>query len=116
MIFLATFLSSLQSLALYIGVIALGVFLGSRKAVRGKNLKWLSTLQTFALIFLILALGVEIGADEQVISSLGTIGLSALVVTLLALIGSVAAVFGIRKLLRLDREGRKAGAKEGDRT
>ena len=112
MVFLSTFLSSLQSLALYIGVIALGVFIGSRKVAREKNLKWLGTLQTFALIFLILALGVEIGADEQVISSLGTIGLSALVVTLLALIGSVLAVFGIRKLLKLDREGRKATAKE----
>ena len=112
---MSTFLSSLQSLALYIGVIALGVFIGSRKVVREKNLKWLSTLQTFALIFLILALGVEIGADEQVISSLGTIGLSALVVTLLALIGSVLAVFGIRKLLKLDREGRKAHAKEEEK-
>lgn len=112
MIFLATFLSSLQSLALYIGVIALGVFVGSRKAVRESNLKWLGTLQTVALIFMILALGVEIGADEQVISSLGTIGLSALVVTLLALVGSVLAVLGARKLLKLDREGRKANAKE----
>ena len=109
---MSTFLSSLQSLALYVGVIALGVFLGSRKAVREKNLKWLGPLQTCALIFLILALGVEIGADEQVISSLGTIGLSALVVTLLALVGSVLAVFGIRKLLRLDREGKKAHGKE----
>ena len=109
---MATFLSSLQSLALYIGVIALGVFIGSRKMVREKNLKWLGTLQTIALIFLILALGVEIGADEQVISSLGTIGLSALVVTLLALTGSVLAVFGVRKLMKLDREGRKADGKE----
>ena len=112
MIFLATFLSSLQSLALYIGVIALGVFIGSRKMVREKNLKWLGTLQTCALIFLILALGVEIGADEQVISSLGSIGVSALVVTLLALAGSVLAVLGVRKLLKLDREGRKTGTKE----
>ena len=113
MVFLSTFLSSLQSLALYIGVIALGVFIGSRKAVREKELKWLGKLQTLALILLILALGVEIGADEQVISSLGSIGLSALVVTLLALLGSVLAVFGVRRLLKLDREGKKAHEKEG---
>lgn len=104
------FLSSLQSLALYIGVIALGVFVGSRKAVREKKLNWLGRLQTVALIFLILALGVEIGADEQVIASLGSIGLSALVITLLALAGSVLAVLGIRKLLKLDRQGRNRGA------
>ncbi len=106
------FLSSLQSLALYVGVIALGVFVGSRRAVRAKELKWLGRLQTVALILLILALGVEIGADEQVISSLGSIGASALVITLLALAGSVLAVLGARKLLKLDRFGRKAGAQE----
>lgn len=106
------FLSSLQSLALYVGVIALGVFVGSRKAVRAKELKWLGKIQTVALILLILALGVEIGADEQVISSLGSIGLSALVITALALAGSVAAVFLARKLLKLDKFGRRSGQGE----
>lgn len=109
------FLSSLQSLALYIGVIALGVFVGSRKAVRARELKWLGRLQTVALMFLILALGVEIGADEQVIASLGTIGWSALVITVLALAGSVLAVLAARKLLRLDRQGRSvAKHKDGE--
>ena len=106
------FLSSLQSLALYVGVIALGVFIGSRKAVRERKLNWLGRVQTVALILLILALGIEIGADEQVISSLGSIGLSALAITLLALAGSVLAVFGVRKLLKLDRQGRKQNAQE----
>lgn len=102
------FLGSLQSLGLYVGVIALGVLVGSRKAVRAKELKWMGTLQTVALILLILALGVEIGADEQVIASLGSIGLSALVITLLALAGSVLAVLGVRKLMGLDRYGKSA--------
>lgn len=102
------FLNSLQSLALYVGVIALGVFVGSRKAVRAKELRWMGRLQTIALILLILALGVEIGADEQVIASLGSIGLSALVITLLALAGSVLAVLGVRKLMGLDRYGKSS--------
>lgn len=107
------FLNSLQSLALYVGVIALGVFVGSRKAVRAKELRWMGRLQTIALILLILALGVEIGADDQVIASLGSIGLSALVITLLALAGSVLAVLGVRKLMRLDRYGKSISREAG---
>ena len=87
-----TFLATLQSLGLYLGVIALGALVGSRRAVRGKELTWLGRLQTVVLILLIFTLGVEIGADEQVVASLGSIGLSALVITLFVLAGSVLAV------------------------
>lgn len=102
------------SLLLYLGMLALGVFIGSRKSVRAKDLPWLGPVQTVALIALIAALGVEIGADEQVISSLSEIGLSAFVITAFALAGSVTAVFLVRKLLKLDRQGRPAGQKKED--
>ena len=62
------------SLLLYIGMLALGVFVGSRKVVRSRPCRWLGPLQSVALIALIAALGVEIGADDQVIASLGEIG------------------------------------------
>lgn len=102
---MANFLGSLQSLALYIGVIALGVFVGSRSWMRSRELKWMSGAQTILLVLLIGCLGVGIGANEEVISSLDTIGLSALVITIFALIGSVFGVFLIRKCLKLDRTG-----------
>ena len=60
------------------------------------------------LILLIFTLGVEIGADEQVVASLGSIGLSALVITLFVLAGSVLAVLLVRKCMGLDRQGRSA--------
>ena len=103
-----TFLATLQSLGLYLGVIVLGAVIGSRRAVRAKKLAWLGKFQSVALVLLILMLGVEIGSDEQVISSLGAIGVSALAITLLALAGSVLAVVLARKLLKLDRRGRTA--------
>lgn len=45
------------SLLLYIGMLALGVLVGSRKAVRTRKLTWLGRLQSVALIALIAVLG-----------------------------------------------------------
>ena len=101
------FMGTLGSLLLYLGVIVLGIVLGSQKKVRKCKLGWLSKFQTIILVLLIFALGVEIGADERVISSLGTIGVSALVITLMALAGSVAAVWLVRRMMGLDKKGRE---------
>ena len=100
------------SLLLYIGILALGVFVGSRRAIRKRNLPWLGRLQSIVLIFLIAVLGVEIGADEKVISSLGEIGLSAFIITIFALSGSVLAVTLVRRLLHLDRQGRTSSQRK----
>ena len=100
------------SLLLYIGMLALGILVGSRRSVRNRTLPWLGRLQFVALIVLIAILGVEIGADDKVISSLGEIGLSALVITVFALAGSLLAVTLVRRLLGLDRQGRTVSQRE----
>lgn len=105
------FLGSLQSLAIYIGVITLGIFVGSRQCIRERNMAWTGPVQTIALILLIGCLGVSIGSNEDVVSSLGTIGVSAFIVTITSILGSILAVFVVRKFLKLDREGR---SKKGD--
>lgn len=100
------------SLLLYIGMLALGILVGSRRSVRSRTLPWLGRLQFVALIVLIAILGVEIGTDDKVISSLGEIGLSALVITVFALAGSLLAVTLVRRLLGLDRQGRTVSQRE----
>lgn len=103
---MSTFFGTLQSLFLYIGLVAVGAFLGSRPFLRSRKLAWLGRLQFAALLILITALGVKLGANDEVISSLRTIGVSALLVTVLALIGSVVCVLLTRKyILRLDKKG-----------
>ena len=102
------------SLLLYIGMLAMGVLVGSRTSVRSRELPWLGRVQFVALIALIAVLGVEIGADDKVISSLGEIGLSALIITVFALAGSILCVSLVRRLLKLDREGRTAAQKRTD--
>ena len=73
------------SLLLYIGMLALGVLVGSRKSVRSRKLPWLGRLQSVALIALI---------------------------AVFALAGSLLAVTLVRRLLGLDSQGRTSSQRE----
>ena len=111
---MATTVSTLISLAIYIALVVVGAFIGSRPALRDKNLSWLGKLQFVALMILIVTLGIKLGANEEVVASLGQIGLAALVITVLAMAGSLLAVYLLRRfVLKLDRCGRPAGSAEG---
>lgn len=114
-----TTLSTLLSLALYTALVAGGAVIGSRRRVRSAPLPWLNALQRFALMVLITALGVQLGANDEVVASLGQIGLSALLITLLSMTGSVVCVSLLRRfVLKLDRRGlpRGSGAAEAEGT
>lgn len=88
---MGTTLSTLSNLAIYIGLVVVGAFLGSRKALRSRPLAWVGKLQFAALMILIVTLGINLGANDEVVSSLGQIGLAALVITVLAM-GRLPAV------------------------
>lgn len=104
-------LGTLTSLAGYTVAIIIGAFIGSRPAVRERSLPWLGKLQLAALMILIIALGVKLGADEEVIASLGQIGLSAFLITVAAMVGSVLALTLLRRfILKLDRFGLPVGS------
>lgn len=80
-----------------------GCFLGSRKALRSRPLVWVGKLQFAALMILIVTLGVNLGANDEVVSSLGQIGLAALVITVLAMAGSLLCLTLLRRfVLKLD--------------
>ena len=94
--------------------VVVGAFVGSRPAVRNRPLPWLGRLQLAALMALILSLGIKLGADEEVIASLGQIGLSAFAITVAAMAGSVAALTLLRRfVLKLDRFGLPLGSGGG---
>ena len=98
---------TLLDLILYLALVALGAFLGSRPQIQSLPMPWLGRFQTAALLLLIVTLGAELGANEEIISSLGTIGLNALAVTLTSMVGSMLAVDALRKyLLKLNAQGR----------
>ena len=64
---------TLLDLILYLALVALGAFLGSRPQIQSLPMPWLGRFQTAALLLLIVTLGAELGANEEIISSLGTI-------------------------------------------
>ena len=108
---MGTTLSTLSNLAIYIGLVVVGAFLGSRKALRSRPLVWVGKLQFAALMILIVTLGVNLGANDEVVSSLGQIGLAALVITVLAMAGSLLCLTLLRRLvLKLDHYGLPRGS------
>lgn len=108
-----TTLSTLINLGIYISLVAIGAIIGSRKAVRVRPLPWIGKLQFVALMILIVTLGVNLGANDEVVSSLGQIGLAALVVTVLAMVGSVLLLSLLRRfVLKLNRYGLPIGSTE----
>lgn len=60
---------------------------------------WLGRFQTAALLILIVTLGAELGANDEIVTSLATIGLNALIITLTSMAGSLLAVHILRKYL-----------------
>ena len=108
---MGTTLSTLLNLAVYIVLVAAGAVIGSRPAVRSRPLPWLGRLQFAALMILIVSLGVKLGANDEVISSLGQIGLAALLITAAAMGGSLLALTLLRRfVLKLDRFGLPQGS------
>ena len=100
---------TLTNLVIYLALVVLGAFIGSRPGVRSRPMPWLGRFQTAALLLLIFTLGAELGANEEIVSSLGTIGLNAFVITITSMIGSMLAVHALRKyILKMDAFGRTA--------
>lgn len=102
---------TLVSLATYLALVAVGAFLGSRPVLRSRTIPWLGRFQTAALLLLIFTLGAELGANEEIVASLGVIGLNAFLITAAAMAGSLLAVHILRKyILKLDKHGQPAGS------
>ncbi len=96
----------LSSLLLYLLFIAAGILIGSKVLKKDREYGWIGKLQMAALLILIFTMGVKIGADERVLSSIGTLGVKAFVITICAVTGSVLCVSAGRRLMKLDKKGK----------
>lgn len=94
-----------SSMILYLCFIVAGEIVGAKVLKPEKKYRWIGRLQMTALLLLIFTMGAKIGADERVLSSMGTLGVKALIITFFSLAGSVFAVFVGRKLMHLDKAG-----------
>ncbi len=97
-------------LFLYWAMLLMGYFIGTKCRSRKEKLSWVGTFLIAAIILLVFVMGVRMGSNREVVENLHTIGLDALFMTIMIMIGSVVAVMITRKLLRIDRYGRMKDA------
>lgn len=95
----------MKLLLLYVAFCILGGILGTKMRKNGKSLSWSAKAQTVLLIVLLVTMGSRVGANEEVVASIGSIGISAFILTVFCMLGSVAAVFLVRKLMKFDSKG-----------
>ncbi|HHZ01661.1 MAG TPA: DUF340 domain-containing protein [Tissierellia bacterium] len=88
---------------LYFGILTVGWLLSSRGAIHENIMKKISIIQTVILFGLIYIMGVNIGMDEQIISSIGQIGIMAAVFALTTASLSILFVYFARKRLITDK-------------
>lgn len=95
---------------LYFGLLALGWFLSNKGLIHNKLMGKISHIQTFILFSLILVMGIRVGMDEQIISSIGQIGVTAAVFAAASTAFSILFVYIARR--KFFRDKRIVGGKD----
>ena len=96
-------------LALYWSIMIVCYFLASRLRAHAEKFRFADRLMSLSVYALVLLMGLRMGADKEVTSSLGSIGMQALLVTLLTAAGSMLGASAVRRLLHIDRHARPVG-------
>ena len=95
----------MEDLLLYLGNGIFGFIIGMFLRRRNIKVKFLSNLQTIAIVLMVFFMGSRMGANEKVIYNLGSIGLYALVITVLSMIFSIALLHVARRIMKMNKEG-----------
>ena len=99
-------------LALYWSIM-IACYLIAGKLRRHKDrFHFLDKLTSFFIYLLIFLMGLRMGADEEVTSSLGSIGVQALLITFLTAVGSMLGGTAARKIVHLNRRALPVGTED----
>lgn len=96
----------MSDLILYLGITFVGYIIGSKVRDKKERLSWTGKVQTVAITCLVMLMGMRMGSNEEITANLSTIGLSALVITVIVMAFSIIAIFLTRKLMNIDRYGK----------
>ena len=99
-------------LALYWSIMLVCYVLASRLRAHAAKFKFVDKLMSLSVYALVLLMGLRMGADEEVTSSLGSIGVQALFITFLTAVGSMLGGTAARKIVHLNRHALPAGTEE----
>ncbi|MGL4483627.1 MAG: LysO family transporter [Anaerovoracaceae bacterium] len=92
--------------AIYMSVMIFGFFVGKVMDKKKIEITWASKFQYIAIIVLLVTMGARIGANKEIVTQLGSIGIIAVAITIAVFIGSILALFLMRKIMKLDRKGK----------
>jgi len=96
----------MTDLLIYLFATVLGYFLGAKLRNKKDKLAWTGNVQTVALMTLVLLMGMRMGSNKEVTDNLGTIGVSALFMTVVILAFCVLGLHIARRLMHFDKCGR----------
>ncbi len=85
------------------GIMVLGIILG-RIFLSKKKTSYLPKIITFIVWALLFALGLEVGANQTIMSNLDTLGLSAFLIALSSLIGSILLSYLLWKWINKNKK------------
>ena len=88
----------MTDLLIYLLATLFGYIIGARLRNKKDKLAWTGSVQTVALMILIVLMGMRMGSNEEVISNLGTIGVSAVFMTVVILAFCIAGLFFARRI------------------
>lgn len=89
--------------ALYMGVLAFGYFLGSKLRDKKEKMGFLDALTNFCVSLLVFVMGIKMGSNEEVIANLGTIGIQSVVITVVLAVITIVGVTMARILLGMNK-------------
>ena len=99
-------------LALYWSIMIVCYLIAGKLRRHKERFHFLDQLTSFLIYLLIFLMGLRMGADEEVTSSLGSIGVQALFITFLTAVGSMLGGTAARKIVHLNRHALPAGTEE----
>ncbi|MBQ3123593.1 MAG: hypothetical protein IJC14_05490 [Firmicutes bacterium] len=94
-----------MSIPLLMCMLGSGYLVGYFARKKGIEIKGVITAQMTAVVVLLVIMGARICADEQVMASMASIGVSSVILTVFVFSGSIFAVTIFRKILGINREG-----------
>ena len=97
---------------MYFGLLVVGWFLSNKGLIHNNLMKKISNIQAIILFGLIYIMGVRVGMDEQVLLSIGKIGITAAIFAVVTTAFSILFVYILRKKFFSDK--RIVGGKGND--
>ena len=83
----------------------MGYAIGTSLKRKNKKWTWTSKVQTLMIIILIFLMGSRLTVNDEIVQSLGSIGVTAIILTVFIFAGSIVFVTLARKLMGINRQG-----------